>query len=216
MASPDTAGPDVAQHHAPVAAATAVWTRVARVVTELCSPAVVVVLLPVLVAWHATAGALWQALGWGLLVAVFSSVLPMVFIVAGARAGRWDGHHVRDRQDRARPMLACLGCTVAGMVVLVLAGAPVDMIALDIAMVATLMLCMLITRWWKVSLHTTVLAGAVAMVALLYGAAWLPLVALVAVTGWSRVRLSDHTVSQVVAGALLGPSFGGVIFLLAS
>lgn len=216
MGRSDTVEPGAAPRRTPVSAAVppAARCRVARAVTELCSPAVVVVVLPVLVAWQATGYRPWQALGWGLLVAVFSSVLPMAFIVSGARAGRWDGHHVRDREDRLLPMLACLGCTVAGMVVLLLAGAPSDMVALDVAMMATLLLCMLITRWWKISLHTTVVSGAVATIALLYGAAWFALATLVVATAWSRVRLSDHTVAQVVAGALLGPTFGGVVFLL--
>jgi hypothetical protein len=37
---------------------------------------------------------------WGLVVALCSSILPMVFIVHGARQGRWDGHHLRDRERR--------------------------------------------------------------------------------------------------------------------
>ena len=55
--------------------------------------------------------------------------------------------------------------------------------------------------------------GAVATVALLYGP-WLLLLALpLALVCWSRVTLTDHTVTQVVVGALLGPLVGGAVFL---
>ena len=64
---------------------------VARLVTEVCSSAVVIMLLPFAVAWVATGHRVWLTVGWGLLIAVFSSVLPMAFIVRGARRGRWDG-----------------------------------------------------------------------------------------------------------------------------
>ena len=59
----------------------------ARIVTEAGSPAIVVVLLPIAVAWHAAGHRVGATVLWGLVVAVFSSVLPMVFIVRGARQG---------------------------------------------------------------------------------------------------------------------------------
>src|ERR1700743_1126925 len=76
---------------------------VAQVVTEICSPAVVVLTLP-----RAVPGTPPHRPGptalWGLVVAVFSSILPTVFIVRGARRGRWDGHHVRNREGRLVPL----------------------------------------------------------------------------------------------------------------
>jgi hypothetical protein len=189
-------------------------TRIARVVTELLSPAIVVILLPIAVAWQATGHDAARTLLWGVVVATFSSVLPMAFIIRGARLGRWDGHHVRDREHRLIPLLACLLSALAGMVVLVLGSAPRDVIALAWAMIVTLMACLLITRWWKVSLHATVAAGAVATLALLYGPWLLLLVALLGLVCWSRVRLTDHTTTQVLAGAALGPVIGGVVFLM--
>jgi hypothetical protein len=188
--------------------------RAARVVSEVFAPAVVVLVLPLAVAWSATGGSVLWTLVWGVEVALFSSVLPMLFIVRGARRGRWDTHHVRDREHRTVPLLFGLASTLVGLAVLVVGSAPRPVLALSLAMLATLVVCIVITRRWKVSLHTAVAGGAVAMLVLLYGAwaAWL-LVPLVAV-GWSRVVLGDHTVAQVVVGALLGPVFGGAVFLL--
>jgi membrane-associated phospholipid phosphatase len=73
---------------------------------------------------------------------------------------------------------------------------------------------MAITHWWKVSLHATVAGGAVATVVLLYGPWLLLLIAPLILVCWSRVKLTDHTVTQVVVGALLGPLVGGAVFLL--
>jgi len=187
--------------------------RLARVVTEVLSPAIVVILLPLAVAWSATGHSVWRTLLWGVVVAVFYSVLPMIFIVRGARAGRWDGHHVRDREHRLVPLLMCLVSGLVGLAVLV-SGAPRDVIALAWAMIVTLVVCMVITNWWKVSLHATVAGGAVATVALIYGPWWLLLVVPLALVCWSRVRLVDHTAGQVVVGALLGPTVGGAVFLM--
>lgn len=173
-----------------------------------------VVLLPLAVAWQATGHEAGPTVAWGLVVALFSSVLPMTFIVAGARRGRWDGHHVRNREGRTLPMLACLACTLVGLAILWFGRAPADLLALNIAMVSTLGVCIAVTRFWKVSLHCTVAGGAAATLILLYGPWLLALVPLVLLIGWARVRVADHTAAQVLAGLLLGPLLGGPVFLL--
>lgn len=187
--------------------------RFASAVTEVCSPAVVVVVLSLAVAWHATGYRIGPSLLWGMVVAVFSSLLPMAFIVRGARQGKWDGHHVRNREGRLVPMLLALGSTVLGLAILLLGG-PRDLVALDVAMLTTLVVCTVITQWWKISLHSAVAGGATATIVLLYGPFGLVLVPLVALIAWSRVMVRDHTVAQAIAGALVGPVVGGVVFVL--
>jgi membrane-associated phospholipid phosphatase len=187
--------------------------RLARVVTEVLSPAVIVVALPLAVAWQSTGYDLAPTLGWGLLVAVFYSVIPMVIMVRGARRGRWDGHWVRERERRIVPFLLCLVSTTVGLVIMLVGGAPQAVIALSWSMIATLVVVLAITRWWKVSVHATVAGGAVATIALLYGPWYLLLIAGVALVAWSRVMVEDHTAAQVVVGALLGPLVGGAVFL---
>jgi membrane-associated phospholipid phosphatase len=174
----------------------------------------VVVLLPLAVAWHATGYQLGRTVLWGFVVAVFSSVLPMMFIVRGARLGRWDGHHVRNRDGRAVPLLLCLGSTALGLAILLLGHAPRDVTALDVAMLVTLFACTIVTRWWKISLHSAVAGGAVATLVLLYGPFFLVLALFVVLIAWSRVAVRDHTVAQVIVGALIGPILGGAVFLL--
>jgi hypothetical protein len=188
-------------------------TRAAHIVTEVLSPAVVAVALPLVVAWHATGHDLLATAVWGVVVAVFFSVLPMVFLVRGARSGKWDGHWVRERAHRTVPLLVCLLSALAGMAVMLVGGAPRELVALSWAMIVTLVACLVITRWWKISVHAAVAGGAVAMTTLLFGPWLLLLVALLVLVCWARVRLTDHTVAQVVAGALVGPVVGGAVFL---
>ncbi|MET0132175.1 MAG: hypothetical protein ABW215_01130, partial [Kibdelosporangium sp.] len=82
------------------------------------------------------------------------------------------------------------------------------------SMITVLVACVIITKWWKVSLHATVAGGAVATVVLIYGWLMLMLVPLVALVAWARVQVRDHTVAQVVVGSFLGPVVGGVVFVL--
>lgn len=187
---------------------------VAEIVTEVCSPAVVVILLPLAVAWHATGYRPGPTVLWGLVVALFASILPMAFIIRGARQGRWDGHHVRNREGRLIPLLLCLVSTVIGLLILLFGRAPRDVVALNMAMLVTLLVCTVITQWWKISLHSAVAGGAAATMVLIYGPLALVGVPVVALIAWSRVAVRDHTAAQAVAGTLIGPIVGGVVFVL--
>lgn len=187
---------------------------IARVATEVFSPAVVVLVLPMTVAWHAT-GHVGLTLLWGLEVALFSSVLPMLFIIRGARAGRWDGHHVRDRTGRLVPFVTLIVLSGLCLGLLLVWEAPRMLVALDVAMLAALLVSGVITAWWKVSMHAAVAAGAVVILAVAYTACMLPLLLVAASVCWSRVRLGDHTVAQVTVGTVLGIVVGGGVFALA-
>ncbi|MBQ6639598.1 MAG: hypothetical protein IJH84_01035 [Saccharopolyspora sp.] len=182
--------------------------------TELFSPSLIVLVLPLAVAWSATHEP-WATLGWGLFVSLTSSVLPMSGIVAGSRLGWWDGHHVRNREGRLIPFALLIVLSSLGLGVLLRTGAPHLMVALDVAMLTALLAIALITVWWKVSVHTAVAAGAVAILAVVYSGWLLVLWLLVVAIGWSRVRLGEHTAAQVVVGALMGIVAGGAGYLLA-
>jgi hypothetical protein len=142
--------------------------RAAAVITEIFAPSVVIVVLSLSMAWGATGQHLGQTLLWALVVATFSAGLPMVFIVRGARAGRYDTHHINNREARFVPVLVCLGSTAIGLTILLLGNAPQALVAMSLVMLAVLVVTGAITSRWKISLHTAVAAGGVAMLALLY------------------------------------------------
>ena len=190
-----------------------ITTRAARLSTELLAPSVVVTLLPLAVAWAATRTVL-PTVGWGLLVALTSSVLPMAVIVWGARSGRWDGHHVRNREGRLVPFLVLIVLSLVGLGLLIVLGAPWPVIALDLIMLATLFVTGAITIKWKVSMHAAVCAGAAVVLVVTYGPLWWLSFLLVAGVCWSRVQLRDHTTGQVIVGAVLGTVVGGGLFAL--
>jgi membrane-associated phospholipid phosphatase len=187
--------------------------RVARVVTEVLSPIVIVVALLLAVAWQGTGYEPLPTLGWGLLVAVFYSAIPMFILVKGARSGRWGGHWVAERERRFVPFLLSLASALVGLAIMLVGGAPRAVVALAWSMITIVVACLVITRWWKVSVHATVASGAAATIVLLYGPWYLLLVAAVALVCWARVVVQAHTAAQVVIGALLGPVVGGVVFL---
>jgi len=156
----------------------------AKIGTEIFSPAIVIIALPLCVAWSATQS-FGETLVWGLIVALSTSVLPMAFIIVGARRGKWDGHHVRNREGRLIPLLIILFSSGIGLAVLVLAHGPRQVIALDISMIILLLVSMLVTQWWKVSLHAAAAASAVLVLSLTFSPLLLVLSPWIAFVGWS-------------------------------
>ena len=153
------------------------------------------------IGWHADGRA---GIGWGLLAALFAAVLPTLFISHGMRRGRWSDRNVGARRPRLIVLAFITWSVAAGLILLVAAGAPRMLTGYLAFMLASVAVLAAITTVWKISIHCAVASGSVAVLALTYGPPVLAGYALVALLGWSRVALKDHTVAQVVAGSVLG------------
>ncbi|MEH0842581.1 phosphatase PAP2 family protein [Micromonospora sp. CPCC 205711] len=185
-------------------------TRLARLVTEVTAPAVLVTALTVAVAWHGAGGP--HGLAWGLLATVFASGIPFAYIVGSVRRGRLTDHHVGLREQRRVPLLFGLASAAAGLALLAALGAPRPVLALVAAGVVGLVVAVTVSHWWKMSIHSAVATGTVVVLALTFGPRLLVVAPLLPVVGWSRVRLRDHTVAQVVVGGAVGGLVAGVVF----
>jgi membrane-associated phospholipid phosphatase len=153
------------------------------------------------IGWHADGRA---GLGWGLLAALFTAVLPTLFITYGVRHGQWSDRNVGARRPRLVVLAFITASVATGLILLVVLGAPRLLTGYLAFMLASVAVLAAITTIWKISIHCAVASGSVAILALSFGPLVLPAYALVALLGWSRVALRDHTVAQAVAGAVLG------------
>jgi membrane-associated phospholipid phosphatase len=153
------------------------------------------------IGWHADGRA---GLGWGLLAALFTAVLPTLFITYGVRRGRWSDRTVGARRPRLVVLAFIVASVATGLILLLVLGAPRLLTGYLAFMLASVAVLAAITAVWKISIHCAVASGSVAILAFTYGPLVLCGYALVALLGWSRVALKDHTVAQAVAGAVLG------------
>lgn len=200
MKTPSTAPAQVRAH------------QVAQLVAELCAPAVLVALVTTGFAL-ATSPTLLSGIAWTLASAGLCAGVPFAVMAHGARTGQWDTHHVRDRADRLRPLVISIGSVVLGLTLIVAGGAPRPLVALVAGLLGCLVAETVITRWWKISLHAGIAAGALASLVSAYGPGWWWATVAVIAVGWSRVSTGDHTVAQVIAGASLGFAVTGGLYL---
>jgi membrane-associated phospholipid phosphatase len=161
------------------------------------------------IGWHADGRA---GLAWGLLAALFAGVLPTLFISYGVRRGRWSDRNVGARRPRLMVLAFITASVATGLILLLLLGAPRLLTGYLAFMLASVALLAAITTVWKISIHCAVASGSVTILALLYGPPVLAGYVLVALLGWSRVVLEDHTVAQVVAGSVLGAAAAALAY----
>ena len=187
--------------------------RLARVITEVLGPAPVVATLLVAVAAH-SGPTILGGLAWGLLAVLIVIPVPLFYVLSGVRRRRLSDRHVGVRTQRPLPMLIGVVAVIVALIVFWALGAPPDLVALIGAMVVGLSVSLLVTLRWKISIHTAVIAGAVVILALDFGPPLLALGALVALVGWARVKLGDHTPPQVGAGVVLGAVTAAMTFIV--
>jgi len=185
--------------------------RLARAVTEIFTPSVLVAVLLFVVGWNAGSQA-GVSRWWGLPGAVFAAAIPMVWVLRGVRRGDYTNHHIPERERRRGPLLFGIGSVLAGLTLLLVLHAPRDVLALLVASVAGLVVAVVVNHWWKMSIHAGVAGGTVTVLVVVYGWWALTGVPLVALICWARLRLSAHTLPQVIVGAAVGTLVAGLVF----
>jgi hypothetical protein len=184
----------------------------ARLVSEVMSPVVLTVLVILVVSVH-SAG-LARGLALGLVATFFAGVLPYGQVLLGVRRGRLSDHYVSRREQRPRMIAIALGSVAAGLLVLRWLHAPRALFALMTGITAGLAIALAITTFWKISIHAAAASGTIASLSIQVSPRWLLLTPLVALIGWARVEIRDHTTVQVTVGAFVGAVVSAGVLLL--
>ncbi|MEK9156042.1 MAG: hypothetical protein AAB360_01935 [Patescibacteria group bacterium] len=146
-----------------------------------------------------------EMLFWGAVFIFMLIVVPFLFIYLSVRAGAISDIHVSVRKQRIKPFLLAFLCAIIVFAVFYAAGAPWPLISMLWVMLANGIIFLIITSFWKISIHIAALAGAATLVSVLVNPAATLLFLLVPIVAWARVREHRHTFWQVVAPAILAP-----------
>lgn len=172
--------------------------RSAQVVSEVLGPVPLGVLLCAGVGMETDR---WAGARWGLLAATFAAVVPYV--------ATWRMRHPPDgtqtsARGRVGYLLVTMLSALAGVGLTTLLGAPRRVVAVAVTIVAGLAVAAALNARWRGSNHAAAAGGGTAILAVLYGPVFLVGYVIVAMAGWSRVRLGRHTAGEVLLGALAG------------
>ena len=174
----------------------------AKLTTNVLNPFLASFIVVVLLAFRDTANAT-EALKWA-SISIALSVLPVLSaVICLVRWKKLDGIFVNPRQQRTAIYLLASALGAIGYGLLWYFKAP-ELLAVTFATgLAAIVVFMAINFFWKISLHTAFMSGAVAVLVIVYGAIAAWTVLLLPPVAWARMELKQHTVVQVAAGAVL-------------
>jgi hypothetical protein len=188
-------------------------TRLAHLISNLFNP-FVISLVVILVLAYETSASPADAFKWSLII-VGICVLPVyVASVYLVRAGQLDGIFSNRRRQRTKIYVIGIACASICYLLLWLLGAPDGLLATLVAGLSSSILYMGINTVWKISVHTAFVMAAAILLIILYG--WVGAIALIMVplTVWARMELSQHSLAQALAGAVLSGFIIVTVFYL--
>lgn len=192
---------------------TSIRTRIAWYLSNLFSPVVISLPFIILVALYHAPNVI-HALGYAALTILFLTIGPTIYILIGVLSGKLTDTDVSVRSQRFGPFLFSLCSALVGLVVLTVTHAPRDLQTVLLITVVSGVAMILITLFWKISMHASSLASAITMLTALYGSSVaVTFVVLIAVC-WSRVVLRRHTTAQVIAGSLVSIALTSMILAI--
>lgn len=138
------------------------------------------------------------------LVAFFVAGLPsLLVLIYQKRKGKITDWFIRRREERVGVQLAWVAGTGIFAILAAAASLPRLLLALSLSFFIISLLITLISFYWKISVHSSVIAFSVLALILTYNSTLSFLFLLIFLVAWARVRVGAHTLSQVSAGALL-------------
>jgi membrane-associated phospholipid phosphatase len=142
-----------------------------------------------------------RLLGWGVSV-TFLTVVPALSLLfyIPRRNEPWAS---TERRQRVMSFVFMAVSYPIGFGVLKAVRAPQVFEAVLLTYVIVVLGLILVNLFFKASGHAAGVAGPVSALIYLYGLIATPLIALIPLTMWARVRARGHTLSQTIVGALL-------------
>jgi membrane-associated phospholipid phosphatase len=142
----------------------------------------------------------WFCAGTYVCLAVFLPLLMLFWFMSHGQVSDLD---VTRREERLKPFIVAVCGAASAWGGLYVMAAPSLLIQFAAAHTIVMGTVLGVTLYWKISVHAAGAAGVATLVAALEGnptVVFLP----VLLVAWSRLYLGRHTLSQVVAGGLLG------------
>ncbi len=178
-------------------------SKTARLISTLFVPPTFTILIFTYFAFalEHTAMNKFVLLGTALTFGFFTHIFFFFYL---RRKGSLADNEASIKEERSIPYMAAILFYVVGFLVLLFFKINIISIAFWFCYISNTFFIFLINRKWKISAHLMGAGGPLAAVTFYIGPAGLLFIILPLIIGWARVRLNLHTISQVIAGALLG------------
>jgi membrane-associated phospholipid phosphatase len=139
-----------------------------------------------------------------LVALIFGFIAPIILFVFMRKNGKLVDIDASVKEERTVPFLIAEIFYLIGLLILIFYKINIISIAFWFCYISNTLIIIFINKYWKISVHAMGAAGPAAAFILLFGWIGLFMFIVVALVGWSRIKLKCHSISQVMAGALFG------------
>lgn len=133
----------------------------------------------------------------------FSSLLPILVMVIWSKKENID-LDMPEKENRSVPLIIVILIYFIGFLALMTLNAPLLTSALMFCYFSNTLIVYFINKYWKISIHSMGVAGPTTALIFAFGPMGSILGLILPLVMWSRVYLKKHTMTQVIAGAILG------------
>lgn len=183
----------------------------AYIVSMIGSPPVVTTAALIVVALESPDERRWA---WAVMYFLLAVIVPFFYMVWQLRKGRIDDLDVTTRAQRFPSQLFTTILAWFTWLVMRNNGVTTPMLVLPGMFAITMLVILIVTTQWKISVHCAFMAAATTFLWHLTGSFW-PLVVGVPLLAWSRLILDRHSLMEIIGGTLVGPIAFWLALLLA-
>ena len=144
---------------------------------------------------------------WAALFVILVVIVPTLYVYLLLKRGKIETFHIPNRQNRKGVYLVIILSNVVGVIVMLVLGAPFLLLAFGIMGVMQSTLLFLINMYWKISGHTTAISGLSVFIVAALGWSMYPVLMIVPLVAWARIRTRSHSFWQTIAGVMTGAFF---------
>ncbi len=133
-----------------------------------------------------------------------STVVPVLLISGLKKTGKISDYNISFREQRFMPLLVLVGVNALGYEFIQQLHAPRLLTGILLFNAINMILILLITLQWKISIHLFTLTSSIALLFIQFGSVALWLLLLMPILMWSRIFLKAHNFMQTLIGGIVG------------
>ena len=184
----------------------------ARFISFIANPIFIILPIPYYLVHRVTGNTLY-ALQWTLFSALFMAIVGG-FVWINVKRGRFSDLDVSKREQRPLLFLACLVISLWYMVGLILLKGPLVLFFLTASIIFSLIVISFINTEIKASIHVATISAVLTALSIMQGGVNLPILSLIPIIAWARMKIHRHTLSETVVGGVTGCLLTVLIYVI--
>ena len=174
----------------------------AKIISTISSPFIII---PIFGLWVTSVytDTINRFLALGISFIVFIVLLPFIYVYIGVKNRRFTDLHLAIREQREKPFLISILGAILLLVAYYFQNAPKEGTELATLILVNGIIFYLITRFWKISVHSAAFFGSTLVVSMFIDPMLVTLSTLVPFIVWARLKRDNHNFSQTISSIVV-------------